>query len=291
MLKMLRSFTLLGTILAALALAGIASAEGGQPADLPVGGVPVGDTIVYDGGQLVTGVGPLAFGDCTGGRFCLWDLEGYAGEWVYKTSTGWYNLSSFDNRRSRLGTTPAGKARSQPGTTEAARSRRTTPVAISTASGASSTTRCRRTASAPARTDISEGGVSRPPNPRASQAPPSPAGLGHPREFVGPIRRGSTGRSCSKHTTRAIGVTRVVEGRAGHRARSAAGTCGRVRTGLAPDATGIPDHAERLADAEQLAPLIIARKCPATARSTARPCAGGRPARSSRVRERAEAKP
>lgn len=98
MLRMLRSFTLLGTILAALVLAGIASAEGGQPSDLPVGGVPVGDTVVYDGGQLVTGVGPFAFGDCTGGRFCLWDLQGYAGEWVYKTSTGWYNLTSFDNR-------------------------------------------------------------------------------------------------------------------------------------------------------------------------------------------------
>ena len=90
-----RLLSAFAALTAALALVPAASADG-----LPAGGVPVGDTITFAGGGIVMGFAdsPLIYDDCTAGRFCLWDNQGYSGAWIYRTDPGWYDLTSFDNR-------------------------------------------------------------------------------------------------------------------------------------------------------------------------------------------------
>ncbi len=82
----------LATIVTALVLTSVAAAE-----EVPAGGVPAGDTVTFAGGGIVMGFGPLAFGDCASGRFCLWADQGYSGAYIWRTDPGWYDLTSFDN--------------------------------------------------------------------------------------------------------------------------------------------------------------------------------------------------
>ena len=93
-----RLVTFVAAAAAALALATGASAKG--IGNVPLGGLALGNNVVYHAGSVVVGFTPTGvddIGDCLGGQFCLWDLQNFQGTRVFKTDNGWHDLTSFDN--------------------------------------------------------------------------------------------------------------------------------------------------------------------------------------------------
>jgi Peptidase inhibitor family I36 len=94
-----RLVTFVAVAVFALALATGASAKGAG--SVPLGGLALGQNVVYHAGSVVVGFTPTGaddIGDCLAGQFCLWDFQDFQGTRVFKTDNGWHDLTTFDNR-------------------------------------------------------------------------------------------------------------------------------------------------------------------------------------------------
>ena len=77
-----------------------ASAAGAKPFAAPLGGVPLGHSVIYAGATsgIALPDGIDAYDDCTSGQFCLWMNQGYSGARIWTgTRTSWYNIVQYPN--------------------------------------------------------------------------------------------------------------------------------------------------------------------------------------------------
>lgn len=85
----------------AVALAVTATASAGTSRAVQLGGLALGHHVVYQAGSITTGFSPTSadsLDQCTAGNFCLWDFQNFGGTFVFKSTNGWHDLTTFDNR-------------------------------------------------------------------------------------------------------------------------------------------------------------------------------------------------
>jgi Peptidase inhibitor family I36 len=92
-----RSVLAIVGVVAALVAVPTATAAAKQSAFLPLGGLVLGDHVLYDGGGEGYAESVSGYDACPVNAFCLWMGQDFTGAMIYKTSGGWSNITSYPN--------------------------------------------------------------------------------------------------------------------------------------------------------------------------------------------------